>query len=437
MTTLPPSSVSNSLPAEPADYLPYAKAPVSPHAPRVVLSGYYGFNNVGDELILEALVGELKKRGCLVTVLSKRPQQTAQRFGVQAVNRYDLPAIMGAFNRSDLLISGGGGLFQDVSGPNSATYYGGLILLARLCQLPVAVAFQSVGPLTSGWGRWMTGLALSQCQFITVRDETSADVVLALTGIRPLVTADAVWLLEEQLPATEKTGRFLKRSGKAVLYGPLPETAPETAPEAAIEAEIEPTTEAEAEALLPEAAPVLQEAWTIGLSLRPHPLLQPEQVDALATFLAKLVAPSTRPVRFKLLVCQPQMDEPPLERLATRLNSLLVETDLAHQVDWVKPEGFLEGIRSCHLVFGMRFHSLVAAIASGIPVFGLIYDPKVQALLDELHLQGMPVTQLEHLNDDAVRRYFSHYPAINLPYLRNQARVALQALNTVFLKSTI
>ena len=37
--------------------------------PRVLISGYYGFDNLGDELILRVLVDELKARDVKITVL--------------------------------------------------------------------------------------------------------------------------------------------------------------------------------------------------------------------------------------------------------------------------------------------------------------------------------------------------------------------------------
>jgi len=46
---------------------------------KLVISGYYGFNNVGDEAILYAIVQTLKKQrpDIQITVLSNNPGQTA------------------------------------------------------------------------------------------------------------------------------------------------------------------------------------------------------------------------------------------------------------------------------------------------------------------------------------------------------------------------
>jgi hypothetical protein len=52
---------------------------------RVLLAGYFGYDNLGDELILHVWVRELKARGCHVTVLSHQPEVTAQRYGVTAL----------------------------------------------------------------------------------------------------------------------------------------------------------------------------------------------------------------------------------------------------------------------------------------------------------------------------------------------------------------
>ena len=43
----------------------------------IAVSGYYGFDNFGDEAILKVLTKELKTSGFDVTVISKNPQKTS------------------------------------------------------------------------------------------------------------------------------------------------------------------------------------------------------------------------------------------------------------------------------------------------------------------------------------------------------------------------
>ncbi|RYD07047.1 hypothetical protein N752_00260 [Desulforamulus aquiferis] len=56
---------------------------------------------------------------------------------MSAHNRWKLREIYRALKDSDMLISGGGSLLQDVTGLKSLLYYLGVILLARMLGKPV------------------------------------------------------------------------------------------------------------------------------------------------------------------------------------------------------------------------------------------------------------------------------------------------------------
>ncbi|MBF6633431.1 MAG: polysaccharide pyruvyl transferase family protein, partial [Planococcus sp. (in: Bacteria)] len=88
---------------------------------RIVLSGYYGFDNVGDEAILYAIIHSLKEYypRIEIIVLSNKPEKTAETYRVKAVNRWSLKDIRAAIKSSDGLISGGGSLLQDETGRKS------------------------------------------------------------------------------------------------------------------------------------------------------------------------------------------------------------------------------------------------------------------------------------------------------------------------------
>ncbi|MBP7578818.1 MAG: polysaccharide pyruvyl transferase family protein, partial [Candidatus Obscuribacter sp.] len=113
----------------------------------VVVSGYYGFNNLGDEAILEELVSELKTLVALedIVVLSQDPNATANLYGVKAINRWQISKIAGLMGQTKLFISGGGGLFQDTGSIKSVIYYGGLINIARMAGAKVMAYAQGLG----------------------------------------------------------------------------------------------------------------------------------------------------------------------------------------------------------------------------------------------------------------------------------------------------
>src|SRR3989442_10860550 len=138
---------------------------------RIVVSGYYGFGNGGDEAVLEAIVGALRARipQAQMVVLSAAPDQTKSLHGVAGVSRTmgALPAMAGA----DLFISGGGTLIQDATSARSALYYLGLLGLATVLARATMVYAAGVGPLRGGWVRALAPRGLKRVTLLTVRGE--------------------------------------------------------------------------------------------------------------------------------------------------------------------------------------------------------------------------------------------------------------------------
>lgn len=90
---------------------------------KIVISGYYGFENLGDEAVLEGIITLLGAAEIEITVLSARPEITSKRYGVKSIGRYSIIQILASLAEADLFISGGGSLLQDVTGSFSVPYY--------------------------------------------------------------------------------------------------------------------------------------------------------------------------------------------------------------------------------------------------------------------------------------------------------------------------
>ena len=146
---------------------------------KIVISGYYGFNNLGDEAVLAGIISLLKKKNkeLKITVLSAAPQKTAEKFGVQAVSRTSLIQILAALAEADLFISGGGSLLQDVTGNFSVPYYLGLAWLAKLQGTKTVYYAQGAGPLQQKWSQLLTALSLNRFQLLGVRDQASKNLL--------------------------------------------------------------------------------------------------------------------------------------------------------------------------------------------------------------------------------------------------------------------
>lgn len=173
---------------------------------KILLSGYYGFNNLGDEALLQGLIHELKDKHRL-TILSAQPQQSRAVHKQRAQHRYW--ALLPALLQHDSLISGGGSLLQDKSSRRSLQYYLGLIRLAKYLGKKVIVYGQSIGPL-SQWGKQQLCQVLQDVA-IAVRDEASQKL-LASWGIKAARCADTALLLEPPPIRKPKATTLLKET---------------------------------------------------------------------------------------------------------------------------------------------------------------------------------------------------------------------------------
>ena len=181
---------------------------------RVALAGYYGFGNLGDELLLRASLHGLERVGVgreRVIVLSHNPEGTSREHGVATVSRWSLRAVRGALSESETLLLGGGGLFQDSSSLRSCLWYWGLLRLARLCGARPWALGQSIGPLRSPLARWLTRDALRSCHVLHLRDEPSMDWAERL-GLRATLGEDLALTL-----ATPRRGDCAGVEGRPTL----------------------------------------------------------------------------------------------------------------------------------------------------------------------------------------------------------------------------
>ena len=173
---------------------------------KVVLSGYFGFDNFGDEKVLSIIIDTLKSQGAYVTVLSHNPKKTSAFYGVESVGSFNPIAVLQKIMFCDVLVSGGGSLLQDVTSVKSLFYYLGIIFLGLLFQKKVMLYSQGIGPIRTPLGRLFTKFLLKRVNKIAVRDQRSFNE-LSKAGIEAVLTADALWGLE--FPEREKKNQVV------------------------------------------------------------------------------------------------------------------------------------------------------------------------------------------------------------------------------------
>lgn len=168
---------------------------------RVLVSGYYGFGNTGDEAIAWSIVQQLRAQGDEPILLSSDPAHTSALYGCKAVPRMK-PALVAALSRCDVLLSGGGGLLQDKTSDLNLLYYLGIIVLGLGLRKKVVVFNQSIGPLSSkGEQRVQSILRHVSC---VVRDQASQDYLQRL-GVQASLGGDPALLLSSSISVREKT----------------------------------------------------------------------------------------------------------------------------------------------------------------------------------------------------------------------------------------
>ena len=174
------------------------------------ISGYYGFDNFGDETILKILVENLKKFDSQITVFSSNPLKTSKNLDVNSVKSFDLKGVIKSLKSSDCLISGGGSLLQDVTSKKSLIYYLGVIFLAQLFKKKTIIFAQGIGPINDNFLQKITKILLKKADYISVRDEKSL-ALLNTWGINANLCSDPVWNIElKKVEKTDKIGIQLR-----------------------------------------------------------------------------------------------------------------------------------------------------------------------------------------------------------------------------------
>ncbi len=184
----------------------------------VVISGYYGFGNMGDETLLDTIAGNLAETcpGVKIAALTRRPGKDTVRHGIRCVGRTDIVDIYRTLKGAKLLISGGGTLFQDGTSRRSLWYYAGIIRLAKRLGTRVFVYANGIGPILDEKNRKTTAQVVGIADCVTVRDPDAKEelVRLGVDGSKVEVTADPALLTEAY--AGEALGKALRKHCLAV-----------------------------------------------------------------------------------------------------------------------------------------------------------------------------------------------------------------------------
>lgn len=324
----------------------------------IVISGYYGFKNSGDEAVLKSILTALDEEGKAAgmqiepVVLSIDPEWTSAAYGVRSVHRMKLGEVRRAIKESDGLISGGGSLLQDATSPKTIPYYLGILKLAQWLRKPTFIYAQGVGPVNRKLFNPMIRSVFRKCSYISVRDAQSGELLQSM-GIH---------------------GKDIHVVPDPVMGLPLPESPlgrdSEVLPAEPDEVGAEEGTKPDAE--LP----------VVGISVR---FWDPQrrELNAIADGLAALM--KSRKVHLRFLPFHQPDDDEASRYITERMGDI---TSYGGQISFFReeqqPQDMLREVDRCDLVLGMRLHSLIYAANRKVPLIGISYDPKIDHFLKRL-----------------------------------------------------
>ncbi|TCP26011.1 polysaccharide pyruvyl transferase CsaB [Scopulibacillus darangshiensis] len=371
---------------------------------KVVISGFYGFNNAGDEAILKAMIDNLKMKWpeLEITVLSFDPRATSSVHDVKSLYRgwrRDTLKKMQAIKNADVLISGGGGLLQDtyptkvISGP--LPYYLIIVMLAKLMRTKVMFFSQGIGPINTRYAKSLMKLVANRVDLITVRDQHSKGLLKKLGIKKPqtIVTADIVF-------------SYLISNESSHLNNLL---------------------------RLPD-----QSAF-VAVSVRPW-FDQTNYYGEFAKALDILI--EKRGITPIFIPMENHHDYQAAERVISEMSygsqCRVLDPNLP-------PNDYISFIKNCHLMIGMRLHALIFSALAAVPFIGVSYDNKVENFLKMTNMWDVSC-DLNNINAEAIAEnamYLLDQPEMYIDqiqckakHLRQKSDRNLELLDRHFLSKT-
>lgn len=339
----------------------------------ILMSGYYGFDNSGDDAILKAIVKDIKEKdeNIEIVVLSNNPKKTEEMYSVKAVNRFHLKDLITAIKSTSLLISGGGSLLQDVTSTRSLLYYLAVMTLAKLFKKPIMIYANGIGPIDKSINRFLTKEILNRVNLITLRDEDSRSYLekMKVKNKNIYVTADPVFTLNkapqnriDEIFENENIPKDKKLIGISIRHWKKADNLEET---------------------IGKAIDLIIEKYDVNVVL--IPMHYPEDLEISLRVMENIKSSNCFVIKDKYSV-----------------------------------EEIMGVIKELDIIVAMRLHSLIYAATQEIPMVGLVYDPKVEGILYSLGMDQM--TNVENLNLDRLME--------NIDYVWNNKEDLTRVLKT-------
>ena len=289
----------------------------------ILLLGYYGFKNSGDDALLLSIIQQLKKTDDSLSlgVLSFNPDETKAQFGIDAVDRNNILSVIKAIKSSKMLIVGGGTLIQDSTSTKSLMYYLAVIKLAQIFKKKVMLYANGIGPIKKENFK-ITKRILNKIDLITLREELSLAELKKIGVDKPqiIVTADSVFGID-----------YDKKGYKKEKYQLV--------------------------------------------SVRNNKRLSKNFCADIAKLCDEMY--EKRNISTVFIPFQKKNDTQITEQIRALMKSKSEVFDT--ECEFSELMALMENASLC---IGMRLHSLIYSVISKVPCVGLVYDQKVKAFMD-------------------------------------------------------
>ncbi len=320
----------------------------------VVMSGYYGFENAGDDAILDSIQQAIREASdeVAVTVLSKNPALTQSQYGLAAIPRFRFFRVLHALRHGDALLSGGGSLLQDTTSTRSLLYYLSVIRCAQMMGKPVMLYANGIGPVCKPANRRRVKRVVEKAALVTLRDHRSMQELQEMGVQRSdvVVTADPVFHLDAA--PKERSQELICSTG------------------------------------------IRTDHPFVVVSVRDWVNLK-DFYGQLAVVCDHLY--QTHGVEILFLLMQPSRDREATQRVRERMKAPSYQLDAP-----CTPRELMGVLGEAKLCLAMRLHTLIFAARMAVPALGLVYDPKVDSYLKELDLPS--AGHVEHFDvEEAIR----------------------------------
>ncbi len=296
----------------------------------VVLCGYYGYGNMGDNALLRNAIriARQKFNGRRISALTRHPRQDKRAFNIRCVFRMNPISVLIELSGASVFVFGGGTLLQENTSLRSLIYYTTLIRLASAMGTRVELWGNGIDRPKSRFGAMLLRSALSECSIIGLRDRFSIiECKKAISG------EDKKVFLQKDLALSQKMcentrSEYLKRR--------------------------------------------------LRITNRPYAVISVcgGRGDGYRSILSYWLRDlEEKGIRLLFVPMFPRVDLEETKKLCDEFGGVMTKN--------ISESDMVGLIKDATVVYGMRLHSLVFAASAGIPFVGFGADVKVERFCRE------------------------------------------------------